>query len=138
MVSSVLNFNRYPKLMVAMARSLLALPVSQYFDDYFIMDLRSAGASGQIGLQQLHLLTTRPLDDGKCQSMASKRVGLGVVVDVSRVRSEWAVVVSTKWHRCWSILTMLRDARSTNHLPPGVASTIYGKLGFVLTQYKVE
>ena len=133
MVSSVLNFNRYPKLMVAMARSLLALPVSQYFDDYFLMDLRSAGASGQLGLQQLHIITNRPLDNGKRQSMASKRVGLGVVIDVSRVHSEWAVVVSTKWHRCYSILTMLREARDSNHLPPGVASTIYGKLGFVLT-----
>ena len=133
MVSSVLNFNRYPKLMVAMARSILALPVSQYFDDYFIMDLRCAGSSGQLGLQQLHLLTNRPLDVGKRQSMASKRVGLGVAIDVSRVRSEWAIVVSTKWHRSLSILTMLRDARSSDHLPPGIASTIYGKLGFVLT-----
>ena len=133
MVSSVLNFNRFPKLMVAMARSLLALPVSQYFDDYFIMDLHSAGSSGQLGLQQLHLLVNRPLDVGKRQTMASKRVGLGVTIDVSRVRSEWAIVVSTKWHRCLSILTMLRDARSNNHLPPGIASTIYGKLGFVFT-----
>ena len=133
MASSVLNFNRFPKLMVAMARSLLALPVSQYFDDYFIMDLRCAGDSGQVGLQRLHMHLKRPLDDGKRQSMASKRVGLGVVVDVSRVRTEWAVVVSTKWHRCLSILTMLRDARDHNHLPNGVAATIYGKLGFVLT-----
>ena len=131
--SSVLNFNRFPKLMVAMARSLLALPVSQYFDDYFLMNLRCAGGSGQAGLQQLHIHVLRPLDDGKRQSMASKRVGLGVVIDVSRVRAEWAVVVSTKWHRCASILTMLRHARDHNHLPIGIASTIYGKLGFVLT-----
>ena len=133
MASSVLNFNRFPKLMVAMARSLLALPVSQYFDDYFIMDLRCAGGSGQTGLQQLHLLLNRPLDAGKRQSMASKRVGLGVVIDVAAVRSEWAIVVSTKWHRCLSILTMLRSARDNNYLPNGMAATIYGKLGFVLT-----
>ena len=70
MVSSVLNFNRFPKLMVAMARSILALPVSQYFDDYFIMDLCCTGSSGQLGLQQLHLLANPPLDAGKRQSMA--------------------------------------------------------------------
>ena len=72
MISSVLNFNRFPKLMVAMARSLLALPVSQYFDDYFLMELRSAGYSGQQGLQHLHVTVNRPLDDGKRQLMAQR------------------------------------------------------------------
>ena len=133
MVSAVLNFNRFPMLMVAMARSLLALPVSQYFDDYFLMDLQSAGYSGQHGLQHLHNIISRPLDSGKRQSMASRRLGLGVSIDLSNVRSEWHIVVSTKWHRSLSILLMLRDARDHNHLPPGTASTIYGKLGFVLT-----
>ena len=133
MVSSVLNFNRFPKLMVAMARSLLALPVDQYFDDYCLTDLKTAGDSGQVALQRLHLLVNRPLDKGKRQLMADARVGLGVNIDVSRVRSEWALVVSTKWHRCLSILTMLREARRTNHLTPAVASTVYGKLGFVFT-----
>ena len=133
MVSSVLNFNRFPKLMVAIARSLFALPVDQYFDDYYLTDLKVAGSSGQAALQRLHLLVNRPLDAGKRQLMAGKRVGLGVNIDVSRVHSEWALVVSTKWHRCISILTMLRYARRTNHLPPAMASTIYGKLGFVFT-----
>jgi hypothetical protein len=133
MISSVLNFNRFPKLMVAMARSLLALPVSQYFDDYFLMDLRSAGYSGQQGLQHLHNAVNRPLDQGKRQLMASRRIGLGVSIDLSLVRSEWHIVVSTKWHRSLTILTMLREARAHDHLPPGTASTIYGKLGFVLT-----
>jgi hypothetical protein len=133
MVSSVLNFNRFPKLMVAMARSLLALPVDQYFDDYYLVDLRCAGMTGQTGMQQLHIILNRLLDAGKRQEMAGKRVGLGVNVDVSRVRAEWAVVVSTKWHRCLSILTTLREARATNHLPPAYASVIYGKLGFVFT-----
>ena len=133
MTSSVLNFNRFPKLMVAIARSLFALPVDQYFDDYYLTDLKVAGDSGQVALQRLHLLVNRPLDVGKRQLMAGKRVGLGVNIDVSRVHSEWALVVSSKWHRCISILTMLRYARRTRHLPPALASTIYGKLGFVFT-----
>ena len=64
--------------------------------------------------------------------MGGKRVGLGVNIDVSRVHSEWALVVSTKWHRCLSILTMLRDAKDGNYLPPAISSTIFGKLSFIL------
>lgn len=33
MTAAVLNFNRFPKMMVAMSRSLMALAVDQYFDD---------------------------------------------------------------------------------------------------------
>ena len=88
MTSSVLNFNRFPKLMVAIARSLFALPVDQYFDDYYLTDLKVAGDSGQVALQRLHLLVNRLLDVGKRQLMAGKRVGLGVNIDVSRVHSE--------------------------------------------------
>ncbi|KAL1518784.1 hypothetical protein AB1Y20_003067 [Prymnesium parvum] len=133
MTAAVLNFNRFPKLMVAMSRSLLALAVDQYFDDYMIVDLRAAGCSGQDSLSFLHSMAGRPFDSEKHQSMAPVNTGLGVHIDVSAVHDDGVLIVSSKWHRCLSVLTMLREAARANFLPPGAASTIHGKLGFILS-----
>jgi len=133
MAAAVLNFNRFPKLMVAMARSLLALAVDQYFDDYMIVDLLAAGDSGQGGLSFLHSLAGRPFDSDKHQRMSPTGSGLGVCIDVSAVHDDGVLVVSSKWHRCLSVLVMLREAAHANFLPPGTASTIHGKLGFILS-----
>ncbi|KAL1530356.1 hypothetical protein AB1Y20_001264 [Prymnesium parvum] len=133
MTAAVLNFNRFPKLMVAMARSLLALAVDQYFDDYMVVDLRRAGSSGQDGLSFLHSLAGRPFDADKHQSMSPQGIGLGVRIDVSAVHDDGVLIISTKWHRCLSVLVMLREAARANFLPPGTASTVHGKLGFILS-----
>ncbi|KAL1529132.1 hypothetical protein AB1Y20_000092 [Prymnesium parvum] len=134
MAAAVLNFNRFPKLMVAMARSTLALAVDQYFDDYMVVDLSVAGQSGQDGLAFLHKLAARPFDVDKHQSMAPANDGLGVSIDVSSVHNDNRLVVRCRWHRCATILLhLLREARDANFLPPGTASTIHGKLGFILS-----
>lgn len=54
-------------------------------------------------------------------------------INVSRVHSDMCVIVSCAWHRCLSVLVMLRHARDGDFLPPGVASTIHGKLGFIFS-----
>ncbi|KAL1499112.1 hypothetical protein AB1Y20_013624 [Prymnesium parvum] len=133
MAAAVLNFNRFPKLMVAMARSSLALAVDQYFDDYMVVDLEAAGQSGQEGLAFLHRLVARPLDADKHQRMAPVNDGLGVSIDVSAVHTDNRLVVRCRWHRCYTILTLLREARDVDFLPPGTASTVHGKLGFILS-----
>jgi len=48
------------------------------------------------------------------------------------VHDDGVLIVRSKWHRCLSVLLMLREARAANFLPPGTASTIHGKLGFIL------
>lgn len=126
LVAAVLNFiNRFPKLMVAMGRSLFALLVDQYFDDYMLVDAVLAKLSGQDCLRFIHSIVNRELDAGKHQSVAGERVGLGVRINVSRVHSDMCVIVSCAWHRCLSVLVMLRHARDGDFLPPGVASTIH-------------
>jgi len=132
MAAAVLNFNRFPKLMVAVARSLFAIAADQYFDDYMIVDFLHAGQSGQAALSFLHSLAGRPFDKTKHQGSAPRNTGLGVLIDVSSVHDDGVLVIRSKWHRCLSVLTMLREAREANFLPPGVASTIHGKLGFIL------
>ncbi|KAL1510155.1 hypothetical protein AB1Y20_006486 [Prymnesium parvum] len=133
MAAAVLNFNRFPKLMVAMSRSLMALAVDQYFDDYMLVDYDGAGQSGQHALSALHDLVGRPFDKDKHQSLAPCNTGLGVIIDVSSVHDDGVLIVRSKWHRCLSVLLMLREARAANFLPPGTASTIHGKLGFILS-----
>ena len=45
--SAVLNFNAFPHLICAVARVFFNLPVDHFFDDFFIVDSRMAGDSGQ-------------------------------------------------------------------------------------------
>lgn len=62
LVAAVLNFSRFPRLMVAMSRSLFALLVDQYFDDYMLVNTLLAGSSGQECLAFLHNTVNHQLD----------------------------------------------------------------------------
>ena len=48
--SAVLNFNAFPHLVCAIARSFFAVPCDHFFDDFMIVDLQCAGPSGQLAL----------------------------------------------------------------------------------------
>jgi len=131
--SSVVNFNRFPKLMVAMARVLFAVPCDHYFDDYIIVDVAAAGASGQECLAGAHCVVGQAVEPRKRKDMASSNVALGTLANVSRAASDGRVTLSPTVRRCRTVLAMLAAARAHNHLSSGEAGTIRGKLGWILT-----
>ena len=132
-VSSVVNFNRFPKVMVAMARALFAVMCDQYFDDYMICDLECGGFSAQVSLALCHELVGQELEPKKRKPMALSNVGLGVTIDFSRLLSEHAVLISSVWGRCERVLVMFDLAVQDDYMSPATASSLRGKLGFVLT-----
>ena len=80
---AVTSFNRYSRLAEALARRLLVLLVSFYFDDAHITDWRSAGGSGQWALEELNRLLGTPFSEDKKQPMAAQGLFLGLDHDLS-------------------------------------------------------
>ena len=131
--AAVLNFNRFPMIMVDMARLLFAVICDQYFDDYMIVDIASGGASAQNLLGLCHDLVGQSLEPKKRQLMATGNKGLGQLIFMGNVHTEYAVWISCTADRRDKVLAMLAAARDARHLSPADASTIRGKLGFLLT-----
>ena len=133
LVSAVVNFNRFPHLLVAMCRVLFAVPVDHFFDDYVIVDSRDGGTSGQEALASAHELVGQAVEPKKRKVMADANVALGQNVDVSRAHVDSTVTFSPVAQRCVTILHSLREAKRRNFLSSGEASRIRGKLGWVLS-----
>ena len=132
--AAVLNFNRFPMLMVHMARVIFAVMVGQYFDDYMTIDTVAGGTSAQDSLILCHdLVGPSLIEPKKHKAMADYNVGLGHEIDVSWVCAEYAVYVRCTPDRIEKVLHAFFIARAANYLSPGDASTIRGKLGFLLT-----
>jgi hypothetical protein len=135
--SSVINFNRTPELMVHMAALLLAVAVGHYFDDFMTVNLAApSGAPGMSGQDALAFLFTtfgRPLEPDKHKPAAGSNVGLGVRINVAAAATLGWVILSPTWDRCEHILTTLRRARAQDYFPPGMASVVRGKCGYLLT-----
>ena len=133
-VAAVLNFNRFPKIMVHMARVLFAVMVDQYFDDYMTIDTTDGMDSAQNSLILCHDLVGPDLIEfKKHKAIADSNVGLGHEIDVSLVRAEHAVYVKCTPDRIEKVLHALTVGRAANYMSPGDASTVRGKLGFLLS-----
>ena len=133
-IAAVLNFNRFPKLMVRMARVLFAVMVDQYFDDYMTVDTAVGLTSAQDSLILCHDLVGPDLIEyKKHKALADSNVGLGHEIDVSFVRREHAVYVRCTPDRIEKVLHAFTVARAANFMSPGDASTVRGKLGFLLS-----
>ena len=131
--SAVLNFNRFPHVMVAMARCLFAVMADHYFDDYMIIDIASAGLSGQISLALCHELVGQSLEPKKRKLMSDINDGLGVSISFQHLLTEYAVFVSCLPGRIEKILHMFDVCYNDDWMTPATASSIRGKLGFCLT-----
>jgi hypothetical protein len=116
LVSSVVNFNRFPHLLVAMCRVLFAVPCDHFFDDYVLVDMFAGGSSGQEALASAHEIVGQSVEPKKRKPMADANVALGQQADVSQTHSHGHVIFSPTDARCASVLSSMRAARARNHL----------------------
>ena len=147
LVSAVVNFNRFPELVVVIARVLVALPAEHYYDDFIVPDLQIAGRSGLDSIETiiLHLadgvrrspraLVRAPeLDPEKTEETAPSNTLLGVVCDLSRAHLPEAVVsFRVDAERVAAVLASFETAFAAGTLSPHEASRLRGKLFFVLS-----
>jgi len=141
----VVNFNRYPELVVVTARVLFLIPTDHFVDDIIITDLRSGGRTALSGMEVLIQAFGSPptdqsrirapaLDPLKTKETAVSHTVLGIIADLSRVSSsEPTVTFSVNKSRTDQILEMYRHAYISGSMTPHLASRIRGKLYFSLS-----
>jgi hypothetical protein len=136
LVASVTNFSRPPALAVRIARRLLALPVSNYIDDFMLVELLKALGSGKRAMWSLMNTLNLSFESDKSKEPLPANVSLGVDCDLSKAHrygDDAIFIASPKEGRCEGILASLRLAASIDYLSPAEASIIHGKLGFTLS-----
>ena len=92
---AVLQFNRHPPLLVAVARRILAIPVISFFDDFKITELVAAMGSGAHYFDKLVELTGWSFDPKKDKT-ESPATFLGTVEDFSSSQNTGIITVSPK------------------------------------------
>lgn len=132
--SSVTNFFRIPRLICRFARLFFGLPLETYIDDFLLCDIQSSAKVGEDCLAHLCRALGLPLATAKHKAAAASNiVALGVQVDLSNVSHKTApsVSFSPTPAACKFAIDALRIAKSTDYLPPGLASRPFGKLSWI-------
>ena len=147
LASAVVNFNRFPELVVVSARALAAVPAEHYYDDFIIPDLEAGGRSGLDVIEALvlqlgagfkrppgTLIRAPELDPEKTAEPASANSLLGVIGDLSDVSSPAAAVhFHVNESRVELVLGEFEEAFRAGILTPHAASRLRGKLYFALS-----
>jgi len=143
--SSVTQFNRFPEVTAAVARHL-GVPTAHYVDDFQIVDVAAAKASGQDIVYEIHcqvgdgiaagqprpFISSPAVELAKRKPMAPSNIGLGVMVDLSKAHTEGTVAFMPSANRVKHILEMWAKAKRSNRMTSGEASTLRGKRQFLL------
>ena len=136
LVSSVVNFNRLPHLLVEVAVRLFAVPCTHFVDDYCAVDLKIGRGSGQQALVSLHEEVGFDFEDSKRKFATDEsddsNTFLGVITDTSKFKEHGEVSFRPTEKRKSGILRMLREAKKAAFLSGHSAQVILGKLGFCL------
>ena len=128
---AVTSFNRYSRLAEMLARRLLFVLASFYFDDALISDWSSSKGSGQSAMANINKLLGTPFAEEKRQQMSSKGLFLGLDHDVSKALNPGFVTFWARERLETKLTSIINSCQVQNKLPPGVASKIYGIANFL-------
>ena len=127
---AVTGFNRYPKLVEAIARRWLWLLMSMYFDDATLQEWAATAEGAQDALRRLGSILGTPFAAEKTQAMAPTGTFLGLDHDVGQAWDSGAVTFWAKKELEDKVRMDVTAAR-VSRLPPGVAAKIYGRVNFL-------
>ena len=130
--AAVLQFNRFPELMTAVARRLMNIVCSHYFDDYVVVEPLRSARHAQHCLATLHRLVGFPFAAAKHVKATGVFVFLGVQSDLSRAHIGTVTLAVTK-RRTDSILERIEEILADGHLHHAAAASLCGKLQFTLS-----
>jgi len=124
--SSPLSFNRFPRLITQLMRRVLAVPLTNFYDDFCTIDPALANGSGQKYLWAAMESTGMPLAEKKHVPMAPVFIFLGVQADFSALRSKRVVYLGVTQERTDSIADAVDLALDSDQLTAGAASHLAG------------
>ena len=130
--SAVLNFNRFPEMTTAVARRVLAVVCTHFYDDFACVEPAATAASAQRALAAVHELIGFPFAERKHVPAAAEFVFLGVLSDLSDAQNGHVTLSVTDKRKdkiCGEIAAILDDGG----FPPSVAAHLCGKLQFALS-----
>ena len=127
---AVTSFNRFSRLSEALGRRLCYTLVTMYFDDAHITDWASSKGSGQQAFSLLNQLMGSPFADEKRQLMQPQGTFLGLDHDFTNCLSSGVVTFWAKGKLVEKLQHLIQSSLSSEKLPPGVASKIYGLANF--------
>ena len=128
--SSVLNFNRTPALLTAMARGFCGCAVAHFFDDSGIIDLASGNGFAQAITREVHAKAGAQLDPGKSQAPAGCRTFLGLSINVAVAASEGVVEIDLKPGFREAVQADIESVFESSTLTSGQAAKLRGKFGW--------
>ena len=144
---AVVNFNRYPELVVVAARALLFAPCDHYYDDFICADLAAGGQTARKAIDETVLMLgpgeprrlrevvrSPEINPGKTQPAAASNVVLGVVADLALAADP--LPRTRFWvdpDRARLVLDEFRAAFERRVMLPHEASRLRGKLFFLLS-----
>jgi hypothetical protein len=132
--AAVVNFNRFPELATVAARRLLWCVTEHYYDDNNVTEPEWAGDSGQLVLKAIcsNAFFGFPFDDEQDVPMHGSNEFLGVVSSLEDA-DEGILRMDVSRKRRGKLRDLAEDALTKKSLPSGLASSIFGKCGFMLS-----
>ena len=144
--SAVVNFNRYPEFITSMGRSLFALQLEHFYDDFLIVDSVGGGETARLSVDALVAMLgpgepwspgtpikSPAIDPSKTKPTASTHTVLGVVADLAPLRGPTPFVWFHVDHeRARDVLAEFREAFERGQMLPHLAARVRGRLFFLL------
>ena len=128
---AVISFNQWSRFLQAIIPNLAIVLSSFYFDDATFQDLASAANSAQTSVRGIASSLGSPFSDGKSQDVASAGDFLGLFHDLSSVRTQGTMSFWIRPRLAEKIRGIIQEATFSRQLASGVASKLYGCVGFL-------
>jgi len=126
--AAVLEFNRIPIFIVALARRYLAIPCFSFYDDFRLLDIAGSGGNADAVFSDLVAWIKWVLDPAKHQLPSPTITFLGIRELADEVDELDAVRLAATEERRLSILQEIATALTDSRLLPGGAAHLVGRL----------
>ena len=125
--SAVNQFNRLPALATAIARRVLYIMSGHYVDDNAALELEQLGYNGQeFFIRLLQDLIGIKLSDSKRQHMTTMAAFLGHIHDLTRLKTDGAVIYGPKPSMRANMEALITKALRENVMSSGAAAKVRG------------
>ena len=131
--SAVVNFNRFPQLGVAMARTTCLAFCAAYFDDELGVEFIHQSNVSQLGLRHCFKLMGAPPQDSKAFEASFDRHFLGTSVHTAEFALSGTIRFQPKLQTTSKIIGRLDQALALKHLDRDTAGKLRGDLNWMFS-----
>ena len=131
--AAVVGFNRWPLLITAAFRRVLAGLGTNYFDDFCVLSMLCDSISARDGLSKVAQLCGGSFGDGKSIPPGPTRAFIGVLADLSESATEGTALFQPREECLRAIRDTAKEMLKNDMCTPAEASKLRGKAGWAST-----